>query len=166
MVLAGGYAKRLGLIGENTAKPLLPLGEKRVIDHIIDRVEELSEVDEIIVFTNEKFKKQFEGWLKNRRHGKPIRIVAEPSRSEKEKLGAVRALAWLLEKYGIDDECLIIAGDNFFHLKPQAAGRILLGEETQPSCRRIRAGQPPACQTVLSRRTGQGGQDHQLPGKA
>ncbi len=121
IILAGGYAKRLGSLAENLAKPLLPLGGRRIIDYIIDKVEELPNIDETIIFTNEKFRQQFEEWLRKRKSPKKIRVVAEPSSHEEEKLGAIKALAWLFSTYeSIRDDCLILAGDNLFtsSLKP------------------------------------------------
>ena len=121
VILAGGYAKRLQPLTNNAAKPLLPVKGKPIIDHIMEKIEELKDtVDEVIVFTNEKFRGQFEGWLKARQFNVKVEIIAEPSRSEDEKFGAIRALSWLITNYGLDDDCLIIAGDNLFTsgLKP------------------------------------------------
>ena len=121
IILAGGYARRLKSLASNLAKPLLLVKGKPIIDYIMEKLEELGDrVDMAIVLTNEKFKDQFEGWLQARKFGLKVSIIAEPSRSEKEKLGAIRALAWLTANYGLDDDCLIVAGDNLFtsSLKP------------------------------------------------
>jgi glucose-1-phosphate thymidylyltransferase len=81
------------------------------MDYIVDRLLE-TDVNAIIVSTNLKFKPRFEAWRKDKRIGL-IEIVAETSRSEDEKLGAVGALAELTPKLEPDDY-LIIAGDNIF----------------------------------------------------
>jgi len=111
IILAGGYAKRMWPLTKDFPKALLPIGGKPAIDHILDRLQE-TDVNAIIVSTNLKFKPRFEAWLKEKHIG-PIEIVAESSRREEEKLGAVGALAELAPKLEPDDY-LIIAGDNVF----------------------------------------------------
>jgi len=111
IILAGGYAKRMWPLTKDFPKALLPIGGKPAIDHILDRLQE-TDVNAIIVSTNLKFKPRFEAWLKEKHIG-PIEIVAENSRHEGEKLGAVGALVQLAPKLKPDDY-LIIAGDNVF----------------------------------------------------
>ena len=111
IILAGGYAKRMWPLTKDFPKTLLPIRGKPAIDHILDRLQE-TDVNAIIISTNLKFKPRFKAWLKEKHNG-PIEIIAETSRSEDEKLGAVGALAQLARKVKPDDY-LIIAGDNVF----------------------------------------------------
>jgi len=92
-------------------KSLLPLGDRPAIDYIIDKLLK-TDIDEIIVYTNLKFKPHFNAWLKKKRAG-IVQIAAEASKREEEKLGAVGALAELASKLEPDDY-LIVAGDNIF----------------------------------------------------
>lgn len=92
-------------------KPLLPVSGRPAIDHILDKVREV-DATEIIISTNLKFKDQFQTWLSQRKRG-IVKIVAEESVSEEEKLGAVGALSRLTEVIEPDDY-LILAGDNLF----------------------------------------------------
>ena len=121
IILAGGYAKRLQPLTNNVAKPLLPIGGRPVIDYIMEKVQELGGfIDEVIIFTNEKFRAQFENWARSKHFRVKVKVIAEPSKSEEGKLGAIKALAWLAAKCNLKDDCLIIAGDNMFtsSLKP------------------------------------------------
>jgi len=111
IILAGGYAKRMWPLTRDFPKTLLPIEGRPAMDYILDRLLE-TDVNAIIVSTNLKFKPRFEAWRKDKRIGL-IEIVAETSRSEDEKLGAVGALAELAAKLEPDDY-LIIAGDNIF----------------------------------------------------
>lgn len=111
IILAGGYAKRLRPLTENKAKPLLPIAGKPIIEHIIDKLIELKEVRKIIISTNIKFKPHFEEWLKNTGY-RNVEIIADNSRCEEEKPGAVKALTNITSK--INDDCIVIAGDNLF----------------------------------------------------
>lgn len=111
IILAGGYAKRLWPITKEIAKPLLPLGRKRIIDFIIDKLLKLDEVCKIIVSANLKFKDDFEKWAKQY-PSIDLEIVYDMSRGEEEKPGALRALANVVS--GLADDCLVVAGDNVF----------------------------------------------------
>jgi len=107
--MAGGYAKRMWPLTINIPKPLLLVQDKPVIQQIINNIRE-SGVRDVIISTNERFSEQFQCWL-NHSKSENIRIVAEKSSSEENKLGAVRALTELLKSLPPDDY-LILAGDN------------------------------------------------------
>jgi glucose-1-phosphate thymidylyltransferase len=111
VVLAGGYAKRMWPLTHDFPKPLLPVSGRPAIDYIIDKLLELS-VDKIFVSTNLKFEKLFQTWLASKSQDR-IEIIVEQSRSEGEKLGAIRALAELAHQLPQDDY-VILAGDNIF----------------------------------------------------
>jgi glucose-1-phosphate thymidylyltransferase len=112
IILAGRYATRLYPLTRNTAKPLLPIKGKAIIDHTLEKIVELEEIDHIIVATNRRFERQFKEWLSHRPCGN-VTIRAENSLEEKDKLGTIRALAEIAEEVDAKDY-LIIAGDNLF----------------------------------------------------
>lgn len=114
ILLCGGFAKRLWPLTLDRPKALLDVGGRAILDHIVDKVECLQDVDEIIISTNSAFEPAFREWLAKRRFAKPARLVIEPSRGENEKFGAIRGLQWLFEQCKIDSDCLVIAGDNLF----------------------------------------------------
>ena len=110
IVLAGGHATRLWPITKNRAKPLLPLGERPIIDYIIDDMEGL---DEIIISTNEKFAGDFEEYAEE--YGRDnVRVVVEEQDSEEEKPGTIGAIIKLLDKEGLDDDLVVVGGDNYY----------------------------------------------------
>ncbi|MBO3803115.1 MAG: nucleotidyltransferase family protein [Candidatus Brockarchaeota archaeon] len=112
VILAGGYATRLYPVTRDVSKPLLPVRGKPMIEYIVEKLEKIGCVDQIVVATNKRFEGQFLEWLaKNPR--KNVKVRAERSRSEEEKLGALRALAELTGEVE-GDEYLVIAGDNLF----------------------------------------------------
>jgi glucose-1-phosphate thymidylyltransferase len=111
VVLAGGYATRLWPITRNRPKMLLPVGEMTVIDIIFDDLEDDDRIDEVFVSTNEAFAEDFEEYLGNSEYEKPTLSVEETT-EEDEKFGVVGALAQLIEREGVEDDLLVVAGDN------------------------------------------------------
>ena len=113
IILAGGYAKRLWPLTLDKPKALLPIAGKPMIDHVVEKLTSLDPpMHKIILSTNLKFHSQFQKWLKNSEyHG--IELMPENSSKEEEKLGAVRAIADVVEKIGKED-VLVLAGDNLF----------------------------------------------------
>ncbi len=89
----------------------LPIGESTVIDRIFEELEADKRVDEVYVNTNERFASDFETHLENASFEKP-RVSVEETTAEDEKFGVVGALAQLVDREGIDDDLLAIAGDN------------------------------------------------------
>jgi len=106
LIMAGGYATRLMPLTENRAKPLLPVAGKPIIDYIIEKIP----YNDIIVSTNEKFKRDFEAWKS--KIDRNIDLFIEKTRKEEEKLGTVGAINYLIKKKKIDEDLLVIAGDN------------------------------------------------------
>jgi glucose-1-phosphate thymidylyltransferase len=111
VILAGGFAKRMWPTTHDFPKPLLPISGRPAIDYIIDRLQEIR-IEKTFVSTNLKFEKLFQTWLASKPHDR-IEVIVERSRSEGEKLGAIRALAELARQLPVDDY-IILAGDNIF----------------------------------------------------
>jgi len=114
IILAGGYAKRLWPLTKNIPKQLLLVGGRPMIEYIIEKLEAQEEIDKIIISTNKKFEKNFKEWLLKYKSAKDIELVIEPARSEDNKLGSVGALGYLIKEKKLDEELMIIGGDNLF----------------------------------------------------
>jgi len=110
VILAGGFATRLWPITWERPKPLLPIAGRPLLDYILELIP--AEFFPVIVSVNERFSLAFQAWAQ----GKPVELVVEPSTREEEKLGAVRALAWLVEHLSLREDLLVIAGDNWLRL--------------------------------------------------
>jgi len=107
IILAGGYATRLHPITTNRAKPLLPVAGKPIIDYVLATY---PFSDRPILSTNRRFAPQFIAWQKQ--SGRNVEIVVEETRAEAEKLGAVGAIDFLIQTLEIEDDLLVIGGDN------------------------------------------------------
>ncbi|ELY93219.1 nucleotidyl transferase [Natrialba chahannaoensis JCM 10990] len=111
VVLAGGYATRMWPITKHRPKMFLPIGESTVIDRIFAELEADVRIDEVYVSTNERFAADFEAHLTESEFEKP-QLSVEDTTEENDKFGVVGALAQLIERENVDDDLLIIAGDN------------------------------------------------------
>ena len=111
VVLAGGYATRLWPITKHRPKMLLPVGESTVIDRIFAGLEADPRIDDVHVSTNAAFAEEFEAHLESTDFEKPA-LSVEDTTDEEEKFGVIGALAQLIDREGVDDDTLVIAGDN------------------------------------------------------
>ena len=119
IVIAAGYATRLGELTKNFPKPLLKIGENTILGRMLDDIDRIPEIDEHIIITNHKFAGIFEDWAKGlaesaerHRWKKPITIVDDGTENNETRLGAVCDLLFAMEKLGIDDDMLVVAADN------------------------------------------------------
>ena len=110
LILAAGYATRLRPLTDNFPKPLLKVGGKAILDWLVDDVRESGKVDGFIVVTNHRFAHVFEEWASGR--GKDIVVVDDMTSTNETRLGAVRDIDYALEALGVDDDLLVLAGDN------------------------------------------------------
>ena len=117
IVIAAGYATRLGELTKNFPKPLLKIGENTILGRMLDDIDQIPEIDEHIIITNHKFAPIFEQWAKDqgqrdsvkgeaaldlrlqtsdRRWVKPITIVDDGTETNDTRLGAVRDLIYAI----------------------------------------------------------------------
>ena len=110
LILAAGYATRLYPLTENFPKPLLTVGEKTILDWLIDDIDASGEVDEYVVISNHKFAHHFDAWAATKTQ--KVTVVDDGTSSNETRLGAVKDIAFAIEKLSLDDDMLVIAGDN------------------------------------------------------
>lgn len=110
LILAGGYATRLWPLTRDRAKPLLPVAGEPILDYVFERLP--GELGRPLLSTNARFAHDFERW--GRERGMEFDLIVEPTQSEEEKLGSIGALAFLVRKFRLDEDLLVIGGDNLF----------------------------------------------------
>jgi len=115
IVIAAGYATRLYPLTENFPKPLLKIGERSILDRILDDVDGIEEIDEHIIVTNHKFAEIFNNWVSKRKQKpgtKPIRIIDDGTTDNENRLGAVKDLLLAIDEFDINDDIMVLAADN------------------------------------------------------
>ena len=142
IVIAAGYATRLGELTKNFPKPLLKIGENTILGRMLDDIDRIPEIDEHIIISNHRFAPIFAQWAKDqgqinsdqgqrskvkgkgettsdlrlqtsdRRWVKPITIVDDGTETNETRLGAVCDLLFAMDKLHIDDDLLVVAADN------------------------------------------------------
>ena len=110
LILAAGYATRLYPLTENFPKPLLPVGEKTILDWLVDDIDTDGSVEEYVVISNHKYAHHFEAWAKTK--PQRITVVDDGTETNEGRLGAVCDVQFAIDALGLDDDMLVIAGDN------------------------------------------------------
>ncbi len=114
ILLAAGYATRLYPLTENMPKALLELGDKTILELVTDKIDEVEDVENIFIVTNEKFYKNFLDWSKTYKGPKKIKVLNDHTTTNDNRLGAIGDLKYVIDMENIDDEILVMASDNIF----------------------------------------------------
>ena len=107
LILAAGYATRLYPLTENFPKPLLKVGDKTILDWLIDDIKGAGIVDEFVVISNHRYAQVFRGWAPA-----GVTVVDDGTSTNDTRLGAVCDIKFAIDSLGLDDDMLVIAGDN------------------------------------------------------
>lgn len=110
LILAAGYATRLYPLTENFPKPLLEVKGKTILDWLVDDIDTLNIVDEYVVISNHKFSNHFTDWAEKK--VQKITVVDDNTSTNETRLGAVKDIQFAIEQLKLDDDMLVIAGDN------------------------------------------------------
>ena len=110
LILAAGYATRLYPLTENFPKPLLDVGGKTILDWLVDDIDTAGLVDEYVVISNHKYAHHFDAWAKTKTM--KVTVVDDGTSSNETRLGAVKDIQFAIDKLSLDDDMLVIAGDN------------------------------------------------------
>ena len=117
IVLGAGYATRLYPLTLNQPKPLLPVAGKPMLEHVLDSLKSLKDLDHIYIVTNAKFAGHFQRWADSyatTHEGAPITIINDQTTDETNRLGAIGDINLVLTQAQIDDDVVVVAGDNLF----------------------------------------------------
>ncbi len=114
LILAAGYATRLRPLTLNMPKPLLPIGDRPMIDYVVKKIDEVEEIDRIVVVVNHRFLEHFRTWAQEAPTSKPVVLVDDGSTCNENRLGAIADIHLVVRKQSIQDDFLVVGGDNLF----------------------------------------------------
>jgi len=117
IILAAGYATRLYPLTLNQPKPLLAVADKPMLEHVIDNLAGIPQIDHAYIVTNAKFADHFQRWSESYQRPElrfDFTTVNDESTSDENKLGAIGDTHLVLTKHNIDDDIIIVGGDNLF----------------------------------------------------
>lgn len=115
ILLCAGYATRLFPLTKNFPKALLEIEEgKPMLNYIVEKVEQIKEVDEIYLISNDRYYEHFDAWAKSNKFSKKVEVINDHTTSNDDRLGAIGDISYVINNKNINDDVIIIAGDNLF----------------------------------------------------
>jgi glucose-1-phosphate thymidylyltransferase len=116
LVLAAGYATRLYPLTLTRPKPLLDVAGKPMIDYVMDNLAPIGGIERVFVVTNAKFAGQFQEWADgySTRAKLNFKVINDGSTDDTNKLGAIGDLHLVMRQEKLDEDLIVVAGDNLF----------------------------------------------------
>ena len=114
LILAAGYGTRLASVIQDTPKPLIPVGDRPLIDYVVDKLQDIKLLTEVVVVSNNKFTPHFQKWAASRGGQLPIRVVNDGTNTPEERLGSVGDIRFVWARETSPQDWLVIGGDNLF----------------------------------------------------
>ena len=114
LILAAGYATRLYPLTKETPKPLLEVAGKSILERLLDKISVIDKIDHVYVVTNSRFTQAFQEWVGGYQYSKPITVIDDGTTSNENRLGAIGDIQYTLDQTGLEDDLMILAGDNLF----------------------------------------------------
>lgn len=109
LILAAGYATRLYPLTEKIPKPLLEINGKTILDWLYNDLDETGYIDDFVLVSNHKFYNDFFKWASGKKN---VCVLDDGSTNNENRVGAVKDILYAIEKKGIDEDIIVIAGDN------------------------------------------------------
>ncbi|MEG1009917.1 MAG: sugar phosphate nucleotidyltransferase [Clostridia bacterium] len=117
ILLCAGYATRLFPLTENFPKSLLEVGNKKIIDYTLEKVNNIEDIDEIYLVTNAKYTPHFEKWVNEINNIKPISVINDGTSTNDDRLGAIGDMLFTVNTKNINDDIMVLATDAVFDFK-------------------------------------------------
>lgn len=116
-----GYATRLFPLTENYPKALITINNRPILDYILDKVLDIG-ITEIYLVTNSRYYEHFLDW-KDRKLSDfkkkwlldiELKLLDDGTDSNETRLGTIWDIDFVVQAENLNDDLLIICGDNMF----------------------------------------------------
>ncbi|TCT12848.1 glucose-1-phosphate thymidylyltransferase [Natranaerovirga pectinivora] len=114
ILLAAGYATRLYPLTKDKPKSLLEVSGKTILQHILDKVEVIEGINDVYIVTNDRFYNQFNDWVNQYPTNKVVKVINDGTTTNDNRLGAIADIQYVVDKESIEEDVLVLAGDNLF----------------------------------------------------
>jgi glucose-1-phosphate thymidylyltransferase len=114
IILGAGYGTRLYPLTLNRPKPLLAVGGRSILEHILNKMGQIPAIETVLIVTNDRFASHFEEWERGFQWGKPIEVLNDGTTSNEDRLGAIGDIYFVVKQKGIRGDVLVVGGDNLF----------------------------------------------------
>lgn len=115
VLLCAGFATRLYPLTAAQPKPLLKIAGKPILNYLIDQLETVESLDQTVLVSNGKFYDSFLKWRETLESSLNITVLNDGAMDNDSRLGAICDLSLALEKTGLKEDVLVLAGDNLFN---------------------------------------------------
>jgi glucose-1-phosphate thymidylyltransferase len=117
IILAAGFGERLYPQAKHMPKALLEVGGMPVIDHILSFLSAAPEVEHIHIRTNARYYPLFKDWLRDCNYMGKVELSSNSRNEPAEKMGAVGDLEDVCARKQLQEDLLVLAGDNIFQFQ-------------------------------------------------
>ena len=125
VITCAGYASRFWPLTKDTPKPLLEVKGRSIVEHIINKILEIPEVERICIVTNDKFYGKFVEWLGQKQFAVPVKLINDGTAGNDDRLGQVGDIRFALENENLSCDLAVLAGDNLFNFSLLPAFELL-----------------------------------------
>src|SRR5262245_40166270 len=123
LLLGAGYATRLYPLTKERPKPLLPVAGVPILQRICEQVFKVKGLDRIYVISNHRFAGHYHNWHRDYQNHRalpvPIDIYDDLTQTPDDRLGAIGDIQFVIGNAKVEDDLLVIAGDNLIEFSLQ-----------------------------------------------
>lgn len=115
LILAATHERAIDSRGVEVPRPLLDLDEEPLLTQLMRRLTKLQGLDSVVVVTNDTILPEIEAWAQTLPQGLvAVSVFGDGTHTHDQRRGAIGDLVFALEAGAIDDDLLVIGGDNWF----------------------------------------------------